>query len=121
MADPPYNRQGTPLDPKHGIRGWWVEYAHVFLFAPPPDSKSTQLKIDSGENCIGLNVVELATAFGIPPGDLILNNQIGSLFMRWEPGIPAPGAARAANYFFGLQIGGEVLVPIQIATIAGRA
>jgi hypothetical protein len=121
MADPPYDRQGTLLDPKYGIQGWWVEYAHVFLFAPPPNAKFTPLKIDSGENCIGLSAVELASAFGIPPSDLVLNNQIGSLFMRWEPGVPSTGATRAINYFFRLPISGEVCAPIQIATVAGRA
>jgi hypothetical protein len=122
-----YDQHGKPLDPSLGVKGWWVEYEHVFLFLPPPDQSFTQLNLPTGESCFGFNATDLANAFtaagpiSMLPGDLILNNQIGSLSVREEPGSLTPGATRAVDFIFGLPYGAEVRAPVKIAPIAGSA
>lgn len=123
----PYDQQGKPLESSLGVNGWWVEYGHVFLFLPPPSQKFTHLKLPTGESCFGFNAAALADAFAaagpvpMSPSDLLLNNQMGSLSVREEPGTLTPGATRAVDFIFGLPYGAEVRAPVKIAPIAGSA
>jgi hypothetical protein len=112
---PPYERQGEPLDASLGINGEWVIYAYIFLFLPPPHQKLTQLKLPTGENCFGFNAHDLAGAFNMDAATLLLNNRIKSVGVRWEPGIPALGAARCINFIFYMGPFGQVSAPVQVA------
>jgi hypothetical protein len=114
MEAPPYEKKGRPLDASTNVKGYWIIYEYLFLFVPPPDQIITIVKLRSGVNCLGFNVVDMANAFQIPPGDLILNNQLGSLSVRWEAGVPGPAATSATNYIFGLplSISGETGKPL---------
>jgi hypothetical protein len=106
VTSTPYDRQGMPLETSLGVNGWWVEYGYVFLFAPPPNQRFTQLKLPTGESCFGFNVADLADAFAaagplpMSPSDLLLNNQIGSLSFREEPGTLTPPRYRCCGFHF---------------------
>jgi hypothetical protein len=121
MENPPYEKQGQPLDPSTDVKGYWVIHEYLFLFLPPPDQKITIVKLPSGVNCLGFNVIDMAASFQITPGDLILNNQLGSLSVRWESGVPGPAATSATNYIFGLPLRGEIMAPVNHAPIRGSA
>jgi len=63
MTSSPYDQQGTALDTALGVQGWWVQYAYIFLFLPPPDQAFTEIRIPTGERCFGFNAIELAVSF----------------------------------------------------------
>lgn len=127
MTSPPYDQQGKPLDSSLGVKGWWVEYGYIFVFLPPPNQKFMELHLPTGERCFGINAADLADAFTaagplqMSQGDLLLNNQIGSLSFREEPGEITPGATRAVDFIFRLPYGAEVRAPVKIGRIAGTA
>ena len=121
MASPPYEQQGQPLGDALGVKGEWVEYAHVFLFLPPPDQPFTQIGID-GQACFGFNAHALAANLQTNASDLILNNRLGNLSIRWEEITPGRGATKAFKYFFLLQpFGSEAVATINVAPIGGHA
>jgi hypothetical protein len=127
VTSPPYEQQGKPLDSSLGVIGWWVEYGYIFLFLPPPNQIFTEVKLETGERCFGINAAELADAFTkagpfqVSSSDLILNNELGSLSVREEPGMITPGATRAVDFVFGLPYGAQVRAPMKSAPIAGSA
>jgi hypothetical protein len=121
MESPPYEKQGQPLGTSIHVKGYWVIYEYLFLFVPPPDQNITIVKLPNGVNCLGFNAIDMADAFHISPGDLILDNQLGSLSVRWEPGVPGPAASRATNYIFGLPLRGDIIAPVSHAPIQGSA
>ena len=119
MESPPYEKQGEALDATTNVKGSWIIHEYLFLFTPPPDQKIMTLKLPNGINCLGFNLIDLASALQISPGDLILNNRLGSLSVRWELGAPGPGATRATNYIFGLPLRDEIMAPVNSAPIRG--
>jgi hypothetical protein len=121
MESPPYDGQGKPLDASLGVNGDWVINGYIFLFIPPPDQELLQLVLPTGEGCFGFNVVALAGKFQIPPGDLLLNNRLHALSVRWEDAPLGKGATRTINYIFGLPFGAEVSATVSSAPIGGSA
>ena len=127
MISPPYDQQGKPLDSSLAVKGWWVEYGYIFLFLPPPNQGFMQLHLPTGKGCFGFNAADLADAFTaagpiqMSQDDLLLNNQVGSLSVREEPGKITPGATRAVDFIFGLPYCAEVRAPVKIAPTAGSA
>jgi hypothetical protein len=119
MESPPYEQQGQPLDPSLGVNGEWVLHACIFLFLPPPEQNLLQLKLPDGQGCLGFNVVHLAHGLQMLPSDLLLNNRIRSLSVRWEPGTVGKGATRTTNYIFELPNGAGICAPVSSAPIAG--
>ena len=121
MISPPYEQQGTQLDPALNVKGEWVIYEYIFLFIPPPDQNLLELKLPTGEHCFGFNAVDLAKGLQMSPSDLLINNRIGGLSVRWETGIPSKGATRAIDYIFSGPFGSEVRATVNIAPIGGSA
>jgi hypothetical protein len=121
MAVPPYERQGQPLNEALGVKGEWVEFAHVFLFLPPPEQSFTQIGM-AGQACFGFNAHVLAENLQTNASDLILNNRLGNLAIRWEETTPSRGAAKTFKYFFLLQpFGAEAVATVSTAPIGGHA
>lgn len=115
-------KQGDGLDPKFGIRGWWVVYPTVFLFVPPPEGIHTELPVPgSAGSAIGFNIVEMASAFGGDASALALNNQIGALTVYVRAGELMSGIEQAVDYVFGLPTGQEIVAPVKTAVIKGSA
>jgi hypothetical protein len=119
---PPYEQQGQPLDPSLGVNGEWVIYEFIFLFLPPPEQNLMQLSLPDGKVCLGFNAAHLARGLEMMhPSDLLLNNRIRSLSVRFEPGVLGRGATRTTDYIFELPSGIGIRAPVSSFSIAGSA
>lgn len=116
-------KQGDKLDVAFGLqKAWWVIYPRIFLFLPPPDQQYSELKLSDGSICFGFNANNIAAHSGGDATLLLLNNQIGSLSAREEPGEITKGANRAINVIFSLHPNGDFLcAPVKVGKIRGTA
>jgi len=114
VTSPLYEQQGKPLDSILVVKGWWVEYGHVSLFVPPFDQDFTPPQQLFRLQCHKLSdAFTVVGSFHVSTRELLLNNQIGGLSVRGEPGVPTPGATHAGDVIFGLPYGAEVRAPVK--------
>jgi hypothetical protein len=123
MAPPPYDGQGTPLDPSTKLTGQWVMKDHLFLFQPPPDSTMTAIRVGPNDNCPGFNVEWLAAQLKITAAEVTAANRAQTLAAHWQD-LPQPterGADRSIRYFFMMPDGNGISTDLHLAKPRGNA
>lgn len=111
------------FEPAPGVRGFWVIPQDTFLYSGHVDDKMLTITLPSGETCHGFSVEVVSKAFGISPGDLLINNQIGNLAVH-KVDFPTDGIVKSTSYIFALSLGGvtsEITTVVHRAPVAGRA